>query len=380
MARPAQAVIYLDALRHNLKIVKSLTSEKICAVVKSDAYGHGIVPVSQVLQKEKVDALAVCCIEEAIELRENNITIPIVLLEGFFDSSELPLIDKYDLTTIVHNLEQIDDFVNFHFKNLQNVWLKLDTGMNRLGLLPEIFSKQYQRLKDCTHVKNIVITSHFANAEEPQHYNTIKQIKCFDSTIKNINTPVSFSNSAAILNGLYPRDSWVRPGAMLFGINPVSENYNLNINLKPVMELKTKIIAVKYISSGSYIGYGKNYKAQQKMKIGIAGIGYGDGYPYKSIENTPVIVNGCKSAIIGSVTMDTVSIDLSNIPNAGIGSEVILWGNSILGVEDIALATKNIHYSLLTGIKRISKIYKDENLIKKISKKELEKCELSFNV
>lgn len=355
MSRPAKAIIHLDALRQNFHTVRRLTQARIAGVVKSNAYGHGASRIAHTLEKEGVDALAVACIEEAIELREDGITCPIVLLEGCFESNELPLVDQYQLTTLLQNTEQVDMFLAYTAKQPLDVWLKLDTGMHRLGFNPEIFMQEYVRVKQCIHVRSIVLATHFSCADEPDNPYTQSQIECFRKTTQGLNEPVSLSNSAAILHNYKCKDNWVRPGLMLTGISPLAHN---KVNLNPVMELTANIIAIKELPAGYPIGYSNTFITTAPTRIGIVAIGYGDGYPQNLSTDTPVRVRDKPSRLLGRVSMDTLGIDLTEIPEACIGTPVTLWGAK-LSVKEIAQRAQTIPYSLLTGVQRVEREYID---------------------
>ena len=353
MSRPAKAIIHLDALRHNFHTVRRLTNARILGVVKSNAYGHGVLHIAHTLETEGIDALAVACIEEAIELREGGITCPIVLLEGFFESSELALVEQYNLTTMLQNTEQVAIFLSHKTKAPIDVWIKIDTGMHRLGFHPDNFMHEYLRIKQCSHVGSIVLATHFSCSDEPDNPYTKTQIARFRKVTQGLKEPVSLSNSAAIINDYDTQDDWVRPGLMLTGISPIA---NISIPLKPVMELTANIIAVKELPVGSPIGYGNTFITTQPTKVGIVAIGYGDGYPQHLPTGTPVQVEGQPSRLLGKVSMDTLGIDLTTLPEARVGTPVTLWGAQPC-VRDIAAQAGTIPYALLTGIQRIKREY-----------------------
>ncbi len=358
MSRPAKAIIHLDALRHNFYVARKLTKGKIVGVVKNNAYGHGAVEISRILEKEGIDALAVACTEEAVELREAGIQTEILLLEGFFSSKELSLIEKYRFTPLLHCTEQVDMFLKFKTNQAFNIWIKIDTGMNRLGFMPEKFLSHYLKIKACPHVKKIVLATHFARADEPDNPYTCEQIKCFRQVTQGQKEEVSLSNSAALLYNYGTHDDWVRPGLMLTGVSPFKRRQIEHPPLKPVMELTSEIIAVKELNPGMSVGYGGSFVARKKTRTGVVAIGYGDGYPVTLSANAPVLIGHCRTVVIGRVSMDTLIIDLTDIPQANIGTKVTLWGPR-LAVNEIARYAGTIPYALISGIQRISREYVD---------------------
>ncbi|MBE8215236.1 MAG: alanine racemase [Endozoicomonadaceae bacterium] len=358
IGRPAEAIINLDALRHNFRLARQLTRSAITSVLKSNAYGHGAVVCAKVLEDEGSDAFAVACIQEAIELRHHHITKPIILLEGFFHYSELKLIQKYQLTPIIHHQEQINMLGSSRLKKPIHTWFKVDTGMNRLGFSYQNCLKPYQQLQHYLHNKTSVIATHFARAQYPSDPFTALQIQRFKNLPFIQKHQISLSNSAAILHDYQIQDHWVRPGIMLTGVSPLF-HIQSHIALKPIMTLQTRIIAIKDVESNQFIGYTNCFQSTHKMRIGLAAIGYGDGYPQQLPAGTPVFVAGYKTRIVGAVAMDIVTIDLTACPQAKLGSCVTLWGNQ-LPVSDIAQYANSIPYALLSNIKRIPKRYTGE--------------------
>jgi len=350
--RPAQAIIDLASFKHNYLLSKKLAKAKALAVIKADAYGHGAIKCAKYLA-DVADGFAVACIEEAIILRQNGITAPILLLEGFFNADELPLIAKLNLWTVIHANWQIEMLAKSNLAQKLNVWLKMDSGMHRVGIEPKNYLASYQQLASLENVAHITLMSHFACADEPQNNYSAKQIMQFKQVTSNLNAPISFKNSAAILANIDAPSAWVRPGIMLYGASPLA---NCNADLKTVMTLQTQIIGIRQIAVGEAVGYGMSFTADKPMLIGTAAIGYADGYPRQVPSGTKVAVNGSLSQIIGRVSMDMLSLDLTNIPNAQIGSKVELWGEQI-AVNEIAKAAGTIAYQLFCNLKRIPKIY-----------------------
>ncbi len=356
MSRPAEAVIDLDALRHNFYVIRKLTRARITSVIKCNAYGLGALRIARELENTGTDAFAVSSIEEAIEQRNFGVRCPIILLEGCFEASEMPLVEKHHLTTLLHCKEQVDMFLAYKPKTPLDVWIKIDTGMHRLGFSPEVFLKEYQRIINCPHIGHIVLATHFSCADEPDNPYTQKQIKQFKETINGLNHPVSMSNSAAVLQQAVPFDNWVRPGVLLGGISPLPQSHQSHQLLKPVMTLKARIIVVKEVAANEAIGYGNTYIATEPKRIGIVAYGYGDGYPHQASAGAPVMVKNTRSMLLGKVSMDMLAIDLTHIPDAGVGADVILWGAEP-SVTEIAKYAKTVPYALLTGVKRVKRTY-----------------------
>ena len=344
-----QATINLSACRHNLSVAKKTAAKSRCiAVIKANAYGHGMVKIAQALND--ADAFAVARISEAIELHEAGISKPIVLLEGFSSKNELELIAKYKFDSVIHSEEQLILLENFQ-SNLIKIIVKIDTGMHRLGYRPEEVAAVYGRLQQCHCVdKNIALMTHFSNADDKHDDKTLKQIEIFYQSIEGLpDSEVSLSNSAAILGWPQSHASWNRPGIMLYGVSPFINSTASEHNLKPVMTLKSQLIAVKAVKQGEAIGYGGTYICNKDMTIGIVAIGYGDGYPRHAKTGTPVLVNGKPSQLLGRVSMDMICVDLSEQENAKINDPVILWGEG-LAIEEIADSADTIAYELLCGV------------------------------
>jgi len=356
MARPTHAFIDLAALQVNLQQVKACApTSQIMAVVKANAYGHGAVRVAKILKTE-VDAFAVCCLEEALVLREENITKPIILLEGFFQPEELPVIVNQDLSVVIHSPKQFEHLVKARLSEPVNVWLKVDTGMNRLGFIPNEVASIYKLLKQSPQVaKPIRLMSHLACADDLQSNITKQQIDKFTTLITAIKTEASLANSAGILGWNKSHIDWVRPGIMLYGVSPFIERIGEQEGLQPVMHLQSVLISVKRCRKGEAIGYGATWHCPQSMPVGVVAIGYADGYPRHAPSGMPVLVNGKRVPLIGRVSMDMITVDLRSQPNARIGDPVVLWGKN-LPVEEVANLTGTIAYELLCNISNRVKI------------------------
>lgn len=351
MSRPLQALIRLDHLRHNYRLAKALHGGRALAVIKANAYGHSAVRCAQALADE-ADGFAVACIEEAIELREAGISAPILLLEGFFDVSELADICRYQLWTVVHHEAQLSMLEHSLLVTTPiTVWLKMNSGMNRVGFAPAAYREAYQRLQTSKNVAKIVMMSHFARADEPDVPRTAEQIATFDEATAGLNSEISLSNSAGVLNVSPAHRDWGRPGIMLYGSSPFTDDVPTAQSLKPVMKLQSRVIAVRELPTGQPIGYGGGFVTSRPTRVGVVACGYADGYPRVVPAGTPIAVDGQRTCIIGRVSMDMMTVDLTDLPESGLNSEVELWGD-IVNINEIAAAAGTISYELLCNVKR----------------------------
>ena len=350
MTRPAYIHIDTDALVHNLACVrKQAPNSRVMAVIKANAYGCGIEQAGAALQAVS-DAFAVCSIEEALTLRNTGITIPILLLEGFFQAEELSLICDNDLEIVVHHQAQVNALTHTELKKPVKIWLKLNTGMNRLGLLPEQFKAAWNQLNQSSGVMQpICLMTHFACADFKEDDITLKQIKCFEHFTKNLPGERSLANSAGILAWPQSHCDWVRPGIMLYGVSPFAEQNGYEYGLKPVMSFYSQLIAIQSLKKGDAIGYGRKWVCPEDMKIGVVACGYGDGYPRHAPNGTPVFVNEKRASLVGCVSMDMLTVNLCDHPDAKIGDHVELWGKK-LPVEEIARHAGTIGYELLCQV------------------------------
>lgn len=346
MSRPLQATIDLGALRHNLAVVRRYAPHaKALAVVKANAYGHGMLRAAAALQD--AEGFAVLRVEEGIALREAGHHQTIALLEGFFSPDELPLLAEYRLTTVIHNPASADMLARAKLASKIDILLKINTGMNRLGFTPEAFPGALQRLHSCPNVGNITLATHFARADEGPGISA--QLECFERTTQGLPLPRSLANSATLLRYPQAHASWVRPGIMLYGSSPFSDESAQQIGLRPVMTLTSRIIAVQNLQPGESVGYGGLFQAEHPTRVGIVACGYADGYPRHAPTGTPILVEGIRSRTLGRVSMDMLFADLTDIPAAGVGSPVTLWGKG-LPVEDVAHAAGTIGYELLCAL------------------------------
>ncbi len=353
--RPARALIDLDALRHNYRLARELGGGKALAVVKADAYGHGAVACARALEPE-ADGFAVACIEEALELRQAGIQAPILLLEGFFDAAELPLIVAHRLWCAIASPWQVEAVASFTTDAVLQLWLKLDSGMHRLGLSPEDFRAAHARLSALPHVGPLVMMSHLARADELDHPRTNEQAALFARTVEGLVGETSLCNSPALLGWPQVRSDWVRPGLMLYGANPFPDHHELAQRLRPVMTLESKVIAVREIEPGEPLGYGARFVAQRRTRVGVVAMGYADGYPQFAPNGTPVMIDGVRGSLIGRVSMDMLTVDLTDHPQAGLGSVVQLWGNEPT-IAELAPRCGTSAYRLPCGLKRVPRSY-----------------------
>ena len=359
MSRPAEALINLSNIRKNLGLAKKLaTSARVMAVVKANAYGHGAVPVSKALTE--ADAFGVACLAEAVGLREAGIIKPVVLLGGVFDSTEWRYAEQYDLQVVVNNQDQLDSFLKGRpdspGKQLV-VWLKIDTGMHRLGFSPEAFSRARQLLAESGRLNELVLMSHLACADDDDNSMTDSQLTVFQNLTGDMEESKSLANSAALIQRPDTHYDWVRPGIMLYGANPVQHSLRIEGDLSPAMTLRSSLVDVRDIAAGDCVGYEQQWCATRAARVGTVAIGYGDGYPRHAANGTPVLVGGKRSFLVGRVSMDYISVDLTDLPEVKTGDEVVLWGEG-LPVEEVAAMADTISYELLTGVRsRVSRRY-----------------------
>ena len=359
MSRPAIAHIRLDAFRHNYRVAKAMHGSKALAVIKANAYGHGALQCAQAIANE-ADGFAVACLEEALQLRQAGIKNPILLLEGFFEAAELPEIVANDLWMVIHAQWQIEILFAAKLAKPVQIWLKMDSGMHRVGLSPTEYPLALMRLAGHVNVTKIVCMSHFANADNLKSEHTLQQIALFQNTVQSLAVEeVSLCNSASILGWPQSYKNWSRPGIMLYGADSL---YATDTKLRAVMQLASKIISIRKIAKGESIGYGSIFTAERETIVGVVAMGYADGYPRSaSPENgmaAPAAVDGALTKLIGRVSMDMLFVDLTDIPNAKIGSIVELLGDKVLA-NDVAKVAGTIAYELFCNVKRVQFRYSD---------------------
>jgi alanine racemase len=338
------------ALRHNLEVVRRFApNSRVMAVIKANAYGHGLIAVASALSS--ADALAVARVGEALALREAGIKIPIVLLEGVLDREQLAAAAAADLELVVHSSEQLKLLEDAPASSRFKVWLKLDSGMNRLGFKGDAFLAAHAALSDTPCVRApFNLFTHLSSADSPELPSTAEQLLVFEAATRSLPGERSVASSAALLCFPDSQADWVRPGLMLYGVSPFKASSGADHGLRPVMTLCSRVIAVKDIAVGEQVGYGGDWTATRPTRLAIASVGYGDGYPRSAASGTPVLVNGERAALAGKVSMDMLAIDVTELQRAvKVGDPVVLWGEG-LPVEEIALWAETIPYTLVCGI------------------------------
>ncbi len=340
---PVTAQLNLDALGGNLARVRALApNSRILAVVKADAYGHGLVRIAHALSA--ADAFAVARVEEGEMLRRAGIAHRIVVLQGFTFSGELKIHLAQRLEPVIHSLSQIEMLARRKAPKIRP-WIKLDTGMHRLGLSTEEFISAFRRL---AHLNPIAMT-HLCCADDTDNPATARQLALFEQATRDLGADRSIANSAAILAWPHSHLEWVRPGLMLYGLSPFPGRSGSELGLQPVMTLKSRIIAIKRLKKGDHVGYGASWTAPRPSRLGIVSAGYGDGYPREIAPGTQVLVGVHKAPVVGRVSMDMLTVDLTGLHDIKEGCEVTLWGQG-LPVEKIAAAAGTIPYTLLCGV------------------------------
>ncbi|PWT70799.1 MAG: alanine racemase, partial [Proteobacteria bacterium] len=311
----------------------------------ANAYGHGLLRSCAALSG--ADGFAVLELDAAVRLREAGYSHPILLLEGWFDAQELMAFGEHGLIGAVHNLEQVEMLEQATLRAPIPVFLKLNTGMNRLGFAPNQLGAALMRLRSCANVASIVLMTHFATADDER--DTAWQSDLFDRVTGMLGVPASMANSAALLRHPELARDWVRPGIVLYGSSPLADRSAAQLDLRPVMTLQSKIIAVQDLEPGGVVGYGATFLADRRTRLGVVACGYADGYPRHAPTGTPIAVMGHRTRLIGRVSMDMICVDLTDLPAAGIGSEVVLWGEG-LPIEDVAAAAGTVSYELMCAL------------------------------
>ncbi|RFC36980.1 MAG: alanine racemase [Candidatus Nitrotoga sp. LAW] len=344
MPRPIQARIDLSALEWNLQVARRASSARIMAVIKANAYGHGLLRAAEALNA--AEGFALLDIRDAICLRDAGFSQTILLLEGFFTPDDLPLVAEYDLACVIHTQQQIDMLEAYPSRGSLEVWFKVGSGMNRLGFAPNKVPAALEKLKAHPAVRDITLMTHFAHADEAT--GVAAQLDVFN-TLAPYRMARSLANSAALLRYPATHADWVRPGIMLYGASPFAEVSAQQLGLQPVMTLQSRIIAVQELRAGENIGYGGLFRTEAPTRVGVVACGYADGYPRHAPTGTPVLVEGQRTRILGRISMDMLSVDLSALPLADVGSRVTLWGEG-LPVEQVAHAAGTISYELLCAL------------------------------
>lgn len=355
MSRPARARIDLQALRHNYRLARELHGGRALAVLKADAYGHGAVECARALQG-LADGFAVAFMEEALVLRSSGITAPILVLEGVFAARELATASQHALWLVVHCEEQLRMIETAPAgQGPWHVWLKIDSGMHRAGLPPDRVATCHARLRASGPVAEITLMSHFARADESCQKATLEQIAVFEAATAGLPGARSLCNSAGVLAWPQARRDWARPGILLYGADPLPKT---SATLRPVMRLSSRVFAERWLAPGDALGYGGAFVATQPTRVGLVAMGYADGYPRSAGTGTPVAVDGQASTTLGRVSMDMMTVDLTALPQAGVGSEVELWGAQV-PVNEVARRAGTIAYELLCNVKRVGREYAD---------------------
>jgi len=353
MPRPITATVHIAAMQHNLARARACApGAKAWAVVKANAYGHGL---AQALRGfADADGLALVEFDNAVRLREMGWTKPVLLLEGWFDAADLATMTQYGLEGAAHCVEQIALLEQLRPAAPLNVHLKMNTGMNRLGIRPEHFADAYRRLRAIPHVGTITLMTHFANADEAHHpcLPIHEQLRRFEQGAAGLPGPRSLANSAGVfqmpdLQQTLVSD-WIRPGIMLYGGTPGGRSA-ADYGLLPAMTLASRLIGVQDVRAGEFVGYGSRFEAEGAMRIGVVACGYADGYPRHAPTGTPILVDGVRTRTVGRVSMDMLAVDLTPVPAARVGSPVVLWGAG-LPIDDVATAAGTIGYELMCAV------------------------------
>ena len=345
MSRPIRANIDLSAMESNLQVARKLTSARIMAVIKAAAYGHGVLRAAEALRA--ADGFAVLDVNDAVQLREAGYRQTILLLEGFFTPDDLAVVAEYDLACVLHSPQQMAMLDAYPRRGSLQTWLKVNSGMNRLGFAPHDVPAVMEQLKAHSAVREITLMTHFSHADEVTGVSA--QLEIFNALAAPYRVARSLANSAALIRYPATHADWVRPGIMLYGASPFPEVSAQQSGLRPAMTLCSEIISVRELRAGESIGYGGQFTAEATMRVGVIACGYADGYPRHATTGTPVLIEGQRTRTLGRVSMDMMTVDLSALPAAKVGSRVTLWGIG-LPVEEVAHAANTISYELLCAL------------------------------
>ena len=347
MSRPIVATLDTSALRHNLAVARQAAPHsRLWSVVKANAYGHGIDRIWQSFAE--TDGFALLNLEEAILLRERGWKKPILLLEGFFHADELEILDRYRLTTSVHSNWQIQALARAELSAPLDIYVKMNSGMNRLGFQPEQVQQAWRKLRTLKNVGEMTLMAHFAEAETSE--GIVEPLKRIEQAAEGLDCPRSLANSAATLWHPQTHHDWVRPGIILYGASPSGQWQDIaSCGLKPAMTLSSEIIGIQTLKAGDGVGYGARYRAASEQRIGVIACGYADGYPRHAPTGTPVWIEGVRTQVVGAVSMDMITIDLTPCHQAGIGSKVELWGNNVK-IDEVAQAAGTVGYELMCAL------------------------------
>ena len=346
MSRPVEAIVDLQALRHNLSVAISHAGKaKVFAVVKADAYGHGLERALPGLAE--ADGFAVVEFDAALRIRAVGISKPVLMLEGFFGEPELLRFPELNLNTVVHEASQVKALACAKLSNPIDIFLKINSGMNRLGFTPDEVAGVCDVLAKSPNVREVVAMTHFADADGVRGIDW--QLQALAQATSSLGLKVCAANSAALLRFPDSNGAWVRPGIMLYGASPFSDVSAQELNLRPVMTLRSQIIAVQQLAAGDCVGYACTFEAAKPMRIGIVAAGYADGYPRHAPGGTPILVDGHRVQTVGRVSMDTLCVDISALADAGVGTPVTMWGQG-MPVEEVATSAGTVSYELLTRV------------------------------
>lgn len=349
MPRPIKVSIHTSALAHNLDVARRhAPNSKVWAVVKANAYGHGIENAYPGLRD--ADGFGLLDLDEAVRVRELGWAGPILLLEGFFEPADLAIIDRYGLTTTVHSDEQLRMLEMARLTKPISIQLKMNSGMNRLGFTPERYRAAWERARSVSGVGQIVLMTHFSDADGP--IGVEQQMAAFERGASDVPGERSLANSAATLFHPSTHGAWVRPGIMLYGSSPKGvEVPAAQLDLQPTMTLEAGILGIQDVQPGSTVGYGSLFSPEVPTRIGVVACGYADGYPRVAPTGTPVLVDGVRTRTVGRVSMDMLAVDLTPVPNARVGSTATLWGRG-LSIDEVAASAGTLGYELMCAVAR----------------------------
>ncbi len=346
MPRPIVATISRSALAHNLEVARRhAAGARIFAVLKANGYGHGLTRSARALAL--ADGFAVLDLQEAVTLRKGYPDKPVLMLEGVFQAADLAIVCAHGIHVVVHSAEQIALLKATGLPGPLDVFLKMNSGMNRLGIGPAAYRAAFATLKAMVNVRSVALMTHFADADGPSGIH--EQLALFDRATIGLAAERTVANSAALLK--YPNSGldWVRPGIMLYGCSPFADRAAQSFGLLPVMTLSSEIIAIQALQAGDSVGYGRGFVADHPMRIGVVACGYADGYPRLAPSGTPILVDGRRTRSVGRVSMDMITVDLTDHPSAQVGTRVVLWGET-LSADEVAAAAGTIGYELLCAL------------------------------
>ena len=354
------ASVDLGAIRHNLQTVRQYAPDaRVMGALKADAYGHGAMQVARALDGE-LDAFAVACLEEAEHLSEAGFRSPCVLLEGLLHSEELPEAVRRGHRLVLHAQWQLDVLRAARPDTRVPVWVKLDTGMHRLGFEASRAGELAAAVDAMPQIELLGWMTHLANADALETEATDRQLACFFDAVDGLPGARTIANSAGLIRYPEARQDWVRPGIMLYGASPLEGRSAEQCGLRPAMEVRSRIIAIREVSAGGAVGYGSEWVCAEPTRVGVVAVGYGDGYPRHARAGTPVLVRGRRAALIGRVSMDMITVDLRDCPDAEVGDDVLLWGGG-LPAEIVAEHAGTIAYDLFCGLtNRVRYLYRDD--------------------